>query len=98
MIFRCSRPALLKSPTIFFFLLKPGRIKEIDFSLSKLHPQVGFDILKDVELPWPIAQIVVEHHEKVDGSGYPKGIAESNLLVESRIMAVADGVPTSFGN
>ena len=54
-------------------LSKPGRLSEIEFSLLKTHPQVGFDILKDISFPFPIAQIIYQHHERMDGSGYPPG-------------------------
>lgn len=73
-------------------LAKPGRITEIEFMLIKTHPQAGYDILKDVEFPWPIADIVWQHHEKLDGSGYPQGLKNGQILLESRIMTVADVV------
>lgn len=60
--------------------------------LIKTHPQAGYDILKDVEFPWPIAEMVWQHHEKLDGSGYPRGISGKEILLESRILAVADVV------
>lgn len=73
-------------------LSKPGRLTEPEFSLVKTHSQIGFDILKDIEFPWPIAQIVLQHHEKIDGSGYPRGLKGSDILMEARILAVADVV------
>lgn len=73
-------------------LAKPGRLTDIEFSLIKVHPEAGFDILKDVKFPWPIADIVRQHHERLDGSGYPQGLLDGNILLESRIMAVADVV------
>ncbi len=73
-------------------LTKPSRLSDIEFSLIKTHPQVGYDILKDVEFPWPIAQIVLQHHERMDGSGYPLGLSGEDILMEARIMAVADVV------
>ncbi|NCO34374.1 MAG: response regulator [Armatimonadetes bacterium] len=71
-------------------LAKPGRIADIEFNIIKIHPQVGYEILKNVEFPWPVADIVAQHHEALDGSGYPKGIAGDDVLLESRIIMVAD--------
>jgi PAS domain S-box-containing protein len=73
-------------------LSKPTKLNDIEFSLIKIHSQAGYDILRDIEFPWPIARIVLEHHERMDGSGYPNGLTGENLLVESRILAVADVV------
>lgn len=75
-------------------LAKPGKLSDIEFMLIKTHPQSGYDILKDVEFPWPIADIVRQHHERLDGSGYPQGLKGEQILLESRIMAVADVVET----
>lgn len=71
-------------------LSKPGRLTEIDFSMIKTHPKVGYDILKTVEFPYPVAQIVLQHHERMDGSGYPAGLKGKEILLEARILAVAD--------
>jgi response regulator RpfG family c-di-GMP phosphodiesterase len=73
-------------------LTKPGRLNDIEFNLIKLHCQAGYDILKDIEFPWPISKIVLQHHERMDGSGYPHGVSGEELLLESRILAVADVV------
>lgn len=73
-------------------LTKPGKLSDIEFMLMKTHPQAGYDILKDVDFPWPIADIVRQHHERLDGSGYPQGLKDGQILLESRIMAVADVV------
>jgi PAS domain S-box-containing protein/putative nucleotidyltransferase with HDIG domain len=73
-------------------LSKPGKLSDIEFSMIKSHPKVGFDILKNVEFEWPIARIVVQHHERLDGSGYPYGIRGRDILQESRVLAVADVV------
>jgi putative two-component system response regulator len=73
-------------------LTKPGKLSEIEFALIKLHPQAGYDIIKEIEFPWPIARIVVEHHERINGSGYPNGLSGEEMLQESRILAVADVV------
>ncbi|HUS88665.1 MAG TPA: HD-GYP domain-containing protein, partial [Desulfosporosinus sp.] len=71
-------------------LSKPGRLTEHEFGIIKEHPQVGYDILKEIEFPWPIAQIVYQHHERMDGSGYPQGLAGEEILLEARIIALAD--------
>lgn len=71
-------------------LTKPGRLSPIEFEMMKLHPQAGHDIVKDIKFPWPIAQIIVQHHERMDGSGYPKGLRGEAILPEARIIAVAD--------
>ncbi len=71
-------------------LSKPGRLSDIEFSLVKQHPQIGYDILKDIDFPWPIAQMVLQHHERLDGSGYPQGLKGDDILPEARILAVAD--------
>jgi putative two-component system response regulator len=73
-------------------LNKPGTLTEIEFTLIKTHSQVGYEILKDIAFPWPIAQIVLQHHERLDGSGYPQGLTEKDILLEARILAVADVV------
>ncbi|MBM3305821.1 MAG: HD domain-containing protein, partial [Candidatus Aminicenantes bacterium] len=62
------------------------------FDLVKTHPRKGYGILKDVELPWPVAEIVYQHHERIDGSGYPRGLLGTEILIEARILAVADTV------
>ena len=71
-------------------LSKPGRLTDIEFSLIQQHPQAGYDILKEVEFPWPLAQFVLQHHERLDGSGYPNGLKGDDILLEARIIAVAD--------
>ncbi len=73
-------------------LSRPGRITDIELSLIKIHPQVGHDILETVEFPWPVAQIVLQHQERLDGSGYPAGLKGEEILLEARILAVADVV------
>jgi putative two-component system response regulator len=73
-------------------LSKPSKLTVLEFDLIKTHVQAGGDILKDIEFPWPIARMILEHHERVDGSGYPGGLRGANLLPESRILAVADAV------
>jgi PAS domain S-box-containing protein/putative nucleotidyltransferase with HDIG domain len=73
-------------------LSKPTRLTEIEYRLIKTHPMAGYDILKDVEFPWPIADIVLQHHERYNGSGYPAGLKGDEILLEARIIAVADVV------
>lgn len=73
-------------------LCKPSRLSEMEFALIKEHPQSGFDILKDVDFDWPIADIVLQHHERMDGSGYPNGLAGKDTLMAARVIAVADVV------
>ena len=73
-------------------LTKPGKLTEIEFELIKIHPQVGYDILKTIDFPWPVADIVLQHHERIDGSGYPNGLTGKDILIEARIIVVADVV------
>jgi putative nucleotidyltransferase with HDIG domain len=73
-------------------LSKPGILTAIERSLIEVHVQTGYDILKDVELPSPIADIVLQHHERLDGSGYPQGLKGDEILLEAQIIAVADVV------
>ena len=73
-------------------LSKPGDLRRKEFELIKDHPQMGYEILKDVEFPWPIAEIVHQHHERMDGSGYPLGLKGGEILLEARIIAVSDVV------
>jgi putative nucleotidyltransferase with HDIG domain len=71
-------------------LSKPGKLSQKEFELIKDHPQTGYEVLKDVEFPWPIAQIILQHHERLNGSGYPRGLVGEEALLEARIIAVAD--------
>jgi PAS domain S-box-containing protein len=73
-------------------LSKPTKLSDIEFSLIKTHSESGYNMLKDVESPWPLADIVIQHHERIDGSGYPKGLKGNEILIEARIIAVADVV------
>jgi PAS domain S-box-containing protein/putative nucleotidyltransferase with HDIG domain len=73
-------------------LSKPVKLSDIEFSLIKEHARKGYEMLKDVESPWPLAQIVYQHHERMDGSGYPRGLKGDEIIIEARIMAVADVV------
>jgi PAS domain S-box-containing protein len=73
-------------------LSKPGALNDIEFRYIKTHSQAGYDILKDVNFPWPIAQMVLQHHERMDGSGYPQGFKGDAIMLEARIICVADVV------
>lgn len=73
-------------------LNKPGKLSEIEFSLIKTHPSLGYQVLKKIDFPWPIADIVIQHHERIDGSGYPYGLIGNEILMEARILAVSDVV------
>lgn len=73
-------------------LIKPGHLSETEFLMIKIHPQAGYEILKEIDFPYPIAQIVLQHHERMDGSGYPEGLSGEKILLEARILAVADVV------
>ncbi len=71
-------------------LSKPGKLTPVEFQLIQVHPQASFDVLKDVEFPWPVAEVALQHHERMDGSGYPQGLKGEAILLEARILAVAD--------
>ena len=71
---------------------RPGPLNDLQFGLIKAHSQIGYDVLKTIEFPWPVAQIVLQHHERLDGSGYPQGLSGEETLLEARILAVADVV------
>ncbi len=73
-------------------LSKPGRLSEIEYGLIKMHPQAGYEILKSINFSWPIAQMMLQHHERLDGSGYPHGLKGEEILLEARILIVADVV------
>jgi PAS domain S-box-containing protein len=73
-------------------LSKPAKLSEIEYSLIKEHARTGFEILKDVESPWPLAQIIYQHHERMNGSGYPRNLKGGEILMEARILSVADVV------
>jgi PAS domain S-box-containing protein/putative nucleotidyltransferase with HDIG domain len=73
-------------------LSKPTRLLEIEMSLIKIHSQAGYEILKDSQLPYPVAEIVLQHHERLDGSGYPQGLKGEQILIEAQIITVADTV------
>ncbi len=73
-------------------LNRPGRLSKAEFDLIKSHPTIGYEILENTSFPWPIKDMVVQHHERLDGSGYPKGLTADQILDEAKVMAVADVV------
>ncbi len=72
------------------FLNKPGKLSEVEYSILWTHPTIGRDILKSVDFVWPISKIVMQHHERMNGSGYPKGLSGEDIRIEARILSVAD--------
>ncbi len=73
-------------------LSKPGKLMAAEYEIVKTHAEKGYEILKNIDFPWPIAQIVLQHHERLDGSGYPQGLKDGDIMMEARILAVADVV------
>jgi putative nucleotidyltransferase with HDIG domain len=73
-------------------LNRPGKIQELEMKLIRMHPEVGFEILKRIDFPWPVAQIELQHHERLDGSGYPQGLKDGEILTPAKVIAVADVV------
>ncbi len=71
-------------------LSKPGQLSSLEYELIKSHVQAGYDILKQIEFPWPLADIILQHHERLDGSGYPKGLKDDDILLSARILSVSD--------
>jgi putative nucleotidyltransferase with HDIG domain len=71
-------------------LCKPGRLSGPEYAMIQTHVQSGYDILKKIDFPWPLADIVIQHHERLDGSGYPQGLSGDQILLEARILSVAD--------
>jgi putative nucleotidyltransferase with HDIG domain len=73
-------------------LTKPSKLTLHEFGIIKAHPEAGYDILKGIQFPWPVARMVLQHHERLDGSGYPNGLTGEQILPEAKILAVADVV------
>ena len=73
-------------------LSKPGKLTDIEYSLVKGHAQAGYDVLAHIDFPWPMAEVVLQHHERLDGTGYPRGLKGEEIIIEARILAVADVV------
>jgi len=74
------------------FLSKPGKLRDHEWAIIKDHPYFGHEIMKNIDFPWPVAQMIYEHHERWNGTGYPQGLAGEEILQEARILAVADVV------
>jgi putative nucleotidyltransferase with HDIG domain len=79
-------------------LCKPGKLADCEFNLIKIHSEAGYDILKKINFPDIVADIVYQHHEKMDGSGYPRGLKGTDILLEARILNVADVVEAISSN
>ncbi len=79
-------------------LNKPGKLSRLQYQLIQAHAEAGYDIIKGVDFPWPIAEIVRQHHERLDGSGYPHGLAGEAILPEAKILAVADVVESMMSH
>ena len=77
---------------------KPGRLSDTELGLIKVHAEAGYQIVKDIAFPWPVANMVRQHHERLDGSGYPQGLKGEQIILEARIMAVADVVEAMSAN
>jgi putative nucleotidyltransferase with HDIG domain/PAS domain S-box-containing protein len=73
-------------------LSKPGKLSDAEFGLIKSHAQAGYEIVKDIQFPWPVAEVILQHHERLDGSGYPQGLKDDEIIMEAKILAVADVV------
>lgn len=73
-------------------LARPGQLLPAELELMRAHAQVGYDIVESVQFPWPVAEIILQHHERMDGSGYPRGLRADQIVQEARIVAVADVV------
>lgn len=73
-------------------LNRPGRLSDVELQMIRMHPQAGYDIVEGVDYPWPVAEMILQHHERLDGSGYPRGLRGDDILREARILAVADVV------
>ncbi len=73
-------------------LAKPSKLTELEYEIIKGHPESGYNVLKDVDFPWPVAQVALQHHERINGTGYPQGLKGEDILLEARITAVADVV------
>jgi len=73
-------------------LSRPCKLSDLEFNLIKAHSYAGYDILKEIPFPWPVADTVHQHHERLDGSGYPRGLTGDEILLEARIISVADVV------
>jgi HD-GYP domain-containing protein (c-di-GMP phosphodiesterase class II) len=73
-------------------LTRPGKLTPLEYSLVQTHVEAGYGLLQPIDFPWPLAEIIYQHHERLDGSGYPRGIRGDEVMLEARILAVADVV------
>ena len=73
-------------------LTRPSRLSDIEFAMIKTHTEIGYEIMKSIENPWSVADMILQHHEKLNGSGYPGGLKDNDILLEARILCVADVV------
>jgi HD-GYP domain-containing protein (c-di-GMP phosphodiesterase class II) len=73
-------------------LTRPGQISDLETEIIEAHARSGYEILRTIEFPWPVANTVLQHQERLDGSGYPAGLSDGDILLEARILAVADVV------
>jgi HD-GYP domain-containing protein (c-di-GMP phosphodiesterase class II) len=73
-------------------LTRPSRLSDIEFAMIKTHPEIGYEIMKTIENPWSVADMILQHHEKLNGSGYPGGLKDNAILLEAKILCVADVV------
>lgn len=73
-------------------LARPGKISDLEYTMIKTHPQLGYEMIKGIEFPWPIADIILQHHERLNSSGYPNGLKDKDILLEAKIIAVSDVV------
>ncbi len=71
-------------------LSKPGALTDLEFRMIKVHPRYSYEVLNEIDFPWPVADIALQHHERMDGSGYPQGLKGDDIRLEARILAVAD--------
>src|SRR5450756_2994097 len=77
-------------------LSKPGELNNLECEFIKSHCQIGFDLLKNIDFPWPVLQAILQHHERLDGSGYPAGLTDKDIILEARILGIADVVAVSY--
>jgi PAS domain S-box-containing protein/putative nucleotidyltransferase with HDIG domain len=80
------------------YLCKPGKLVGLEWEFMKQHAATGYEILKDIDFPWPVAEIVLSHHERLDGSGYPRGLTAGDIGIKARILAVADVLDAMASN
>ncbi|MDT8285418.1 MAG: HD-GYP domain-containing protein, partial [Thermovirgaceae bacterium] len=79
-------------------LSKPGVLGDVEMSLIRTHPEIGYEIMSGIDLPWKLAEIIRQHHERMDGSGYPAGLKGNEIMFEARVIAVADVVEAMYSH